>query len=151
MFMWANDLVMSTPFTDSSSPQVCPPTQMYPKPYTGTEGLDCSFPEALAHIEEKCHGQVRLNIYLSRKKNQTQTFRPHAQELCSMTVAPEAFGGGRRVAGTSRYFVDPCQGYRKYVEVAYKCKPTEFKSKVACHSDSLNLTCSDDGAESDAR
>ena len=74
MFMWANDLVMSTPFTDSFSPQVCPPTQMYPKPYTGTEGLDCSFPEALAHIEEKCHGQVRLNICLSKEKKPNSNF-----------------------------------------------------------------------------
>ncbi len=62
-----------------------------------------------------------------------------------MTVAPEAFGGGR-ISSTARFFMDPCQGYRKYVEVAYQCKPTEFRSRVACHSDRLELDC-DDGDE----
>ena len=41
---------------------------------------------------------------------------------------------------------------RKYVEVAYKCKPTVFKSKVVCQGKDLELQCgSSDGdiSESD--
>jgi hypothetical protein len=51
-----------------------------------------------------------------------------------MVVAPEVFGGGE--GGN-----DPCPQVRKYVEVAYKCKPTKFRSKVECHSQTLELDC----------
>ena len=51
-----------------------------------------------------------------------------------MVVAPEVFGGGE--GGN-----DPCPQVRKYVEVAYKCKPTQFRSKVECHSETLELDC----------
>ena len=51
-----------------------------------------------------------------------------------MVVAPEVFGGGE--GGR-----DPCPRLRKYVEVAYKCKPTQFRSKVICHSQTLHLDC----------
>ena len=50
-----------------------------------------------------------------------------------MITAPEIFGGGDTT--------DPCPGYRKYVEVAFKCKPTQFKSRVTCHSDAMELSC----------
>ncbi|KAL6438890.1 hypothetical protein ACFW04_003744 [Cataglyphis niger] len=36
---------------------------------------------------------------------------------------------------------DPCPGLRKYIEVAYKCRPYEFRSKVACENDVINLVC----------
>lgn len=56
---------------------------------------------------------------------------------------------------------DPCPGVRKYVEVAYKCRPCniiifllsvplqnyifffldEFRSKVACENDKIQLKC----------
>ncbi|XP_011188144.2 uncharacterized protein LOC105215743 isoform X2 [Zeugodacus cucurbitae] len=37
--------------------------------------------------------------------------------------------------------VDPCHKRRKIVEVAYKCRPYEFRSKVACHNDVAQLEC----------
>ncbi|XP_054272102.1 protein eva-1 homolog C-like isoform X2 [Macrosteles quadrilineatus] len=37
--------------------------------------------------------------------------------------------------------LDPCPGFRKYIEVAYKCRPYEFRSKVACQDDTLQLSC----------
>ncbi|XP_039960340.1 uncharacterized protein LOC126763529 isoform X4 [Bactrocera neohumeralis] len=37
--------------------------------------------------------------------------------------------------------VDPCHKRRKIVEVAYKCRPYEFRSKVACHNDMAQLEC----------
>ena len=40
-----------------------------------------------------------------------------------MITAPEVFGG------TSSATSDPCPGYRKYVEVAFKCRPTQFRSE----------------------
>ncbi len=39
-----------------------------------------------------------------------------------MVTAPEVFGAGAAAVGQNR---DPCPRYRKYVEVAYKCKPTQ--------------------------
>lgn len=61
----------------------------------------------------------------------------HGQEACSMVTAPEIFGSGLpSYAGG-----DPCPGVRKYVEVAYKCKPTVFKSKVVCQGNNLELKC----------
>lgn len=55
----------------------------------------------------------------------------HGQELCSLITAPEIFSRD----------VDPCPGYRKYVETAFKCKPTQFRSRVVCHGDSMSLSC----------
>ena len=41
-----------------------------------------------------------------------------------MITAPEVFGG------TSSATSDPCPGYRKYVEVAFKCRPTQFREEA---------------------
>ena len=98
--------------------QICPPTEQYPKVFDSEN--NCRLPEALKHIEEKCHDQ----------------------QVCSMVTAPEVFGGGQ--GGR-----DPCPGFRKYVEVAYKCKPTQFRSKTSCQGDTMNLTCSNSGNEQD--
>ncbi|XP_021933055.1 uncharacterized protein LOC110836293 isoform X2 [Zootermopsis nevadensis] len=48
---------------------------------------------------------------------------------CKFQTSPKTFGG------------DPCPGVRKYVEVAYKCRPYEFRSKVACENDVVPLKC----------
>ena len=44
--------------------QICPPTREYPRVFTGATdtGVPCHFPEALKHIEAKCHGQVGLTF-----------------------------------------------------------------------------------------
>ncbi|XP_066450401.1 protein eva-1 homolog A [Eleutherodactylus coqui] len=36
---------------------------------------------------------------------------------------------------------DPCPGTSKYLVVCYKCRPNEYKSKVACEDDRLRITC----------
>ncbi|XP_062890965.1 protein eva-1 homolog C-like isoform X1 [Mobula hypostoma] len=42
----------------------------------------------------------------------------------------------------SRIFgIDPCPGTSKYLMVWYKCRPNEYKSKVACEDDKLRLNC----------
>ncbi|XP_066158734.1 protein eva-1 isoform X2 [Euwallacea fornicatus] len=48
---------------------------------------------------------------------------------CKLKTSPTTFGG------------DPCPGIPKYVEVAYKCKPYEFRSKVACENERIQLKC----------
>ncbi|KAF4794092.1 hypothetical protein TURU_105115 [Turdus rufiventris] len=37
--------------------------------------------------------------------------------------------------------MDPCPGTGKYLLVWYKCRPNEYKSKVACEDDKLRLSC----------
>ncbi|KAJ8972803.1 hypothetical protein NQ317_014860 [Molorchus minor] len=48
---------------------------------------------------------------------------------CKFQTNTKTFGG------------DPCPGIRKYVEVAYKCRPYEFRSKVACENERIQLKC----------
>ncbi|XP_046390503.1 uncharacterized protein LOC124159048 isoform X2 [Ischnura elegans] len=38
-------------------------------------------------------------------------------------------------------FVDPCPRAAKFVEVAYKCRPYEFRSKVACQDETATIRC----------
>eukprot|EP00076_Gallus_gallus_P020074 XP_015140642.1 protein eva-1 homolog A isoform X3 [Gallus gallus] len=43
---------------------------------------------------------------------------------------------------SSRLFgIDPCPETAKYLLVWYKCRPNEYKSKVACEDDKLRLSC----------
>nr|XP_033341158.1 protein eva-1 homolog C-like isoform X4 [Megalopta genalis] len=48
---------------------------------------------------------------------------------CKFNTSPKTFQG------------DPCPGLPKYIEVAYQCRPYEFRSKVACENDVINLVC----------
>ncbi|KAG4077616.1 hypothetical protein HA402_008876, partial [Bradysia odoriphaga] len=48
---------------------------------------------------------------------------------CKFLAAPKTHGG------------DPCPGKRKFVEVAYKCRPYEFRSKIACENEVIQLSC----------
>ncbi|XP_012148472.1 uncharacterized protein LOC100876556 isoform X2 [Megachile rotundata] len=53
----------------------------------------------------------------------------HKKRQCKFNTSPKTFQG------------DPCPGLPKYIEVAYKCRPYEFRSKVACENDVINLAC----------
>ncbi|XP_063695680.1 protein eva-1-like isoform X2 [Culicoides brevitarsis] len=48
---------------------------------------------------------------------------------CKFLALPKNFKG------------DPCPGKQKFVEIAYKCRPYEFRSKVACENDVIQLVC----------
>ncbi|XP_047529562.1 uncharacterized protein LOC125065785 [Vanessa atalanta] len=37
--------------------------------------------------------------------------------------------------------VDPCPRARKFVEVAYKCRPSEFRSRTGCEDEVVKLSC----------
>jgi len=57
-----------------------------------------------------------------------------SKQSCSIITSTTSFG-------VSAY--DPCPGVRKYVEVAYKCRPTTFSSRMVCGGESLSLGCSE--------
>ncbi|TDG43116.1 hypothetical protein AWZ03_010473 [Drosophila navojoa] len=74
---------------------------------------------------------------------------------CKFHGSPQFYGLGASgvgdSSGTSSYHSstassnaissDPCPKRRKIVEIAYKCRPYEFRSKVACHNDVAQLEC----------
>ncbi|XP_063618865.1 protein eva-1-like isoform X2 [Cydia splendana] len=72
----------------------------------------CSWPAALQY------SLLQTVVEACQKKRQ-----------CKFHTSPKAFG------------VDPCPGSRRFVEVAYKCRPYEFRSKVGCENDVLHLSC----------
>ena len=37
--------------------------------------------------------------------------------------------------------ISPCSNQPKFVEVAYKCRPLEFRSKIICENETINLKC----------
>ncbi|XP_065337738.1 protein eva-1 isoform X2 [Cloeon dipterum] len=48
---------------------------------------------------------------------------------CKFHTSPKSYGG------------DPCPSSRKAVKVAYKCRPYEFRSKIACMNELVQLKC----------
>ncbi|XP_055384434.1 probable serine/threonine-protein kinase pats1 [Condylostylus longicornis] len=66
---------------------------------------------------------------------------------CKFNATPGTYGvgaSGRGEAGSSSFhhrMPDPCPRVRKFVEIAYKCRPYEFRSKVACENDIVQLEC----------
>ncbi|XP_059483960.1 uncharacterized protein LOC132201642 isoform X2 [Neocloeon triangulifer] len=48
---------------------------------------------------------------------------------CKFHTSPKSYGG------------DPCPSSRKAVKVAYKCRPYEFRSKVACMNELVQIKC----------
>ncbi|XP_022915138.1 protein eva-1 homolog C isoform X4 [Onthophagus taurus] len=77
----------------------------------GTAG-SCLWPKALQY------SLLQTVVEACQKKRQ-----------CKIDTSPETFGG------------DPCPGMQKYVEIAYKCRPYEFRSKTACENEILQLKC----------
>uniref|UniRef100_A0A336LMI3 CSON014631 protein n=1 Tax=Culicoides sonorensis TaxID=179676 RepID=A0A336LMI3_CULSO len=51
------------------------------------------------------------------------------KQHCRFTAPPRTFGG------------DPCPGKQRYIEIVYKCRPYEFRKKVACENDVVQLIC----------
>ncbi|ELT95416.1 hypothetical protein CAPTEDRAFT_226260 [Capitella teleta] len=48
----------------------------------------------------------------------------------------------RVLASAKTFAPDPCPGTSKYLQVAYQCRPNEFRSRVACENEELVLRCS---------
>ncbi|XP_069744860.1 protein eva-1 homolog C isoform X2 [Narcine bancroftii] len=51
------------------------------------------------------------------------------QQFCQLPVNRQVFG------------LDPCPGTSKYLIVSYKCKPKEYRSKLACEGKELKIRC----------
>lgn len=51
------------------------------------------------------------------------------RRTCRLVASAEQFGG------------DPCPGTSKYLEVAYRCRPNEFRSRITCEDENLILKC----------
>jgi len=51
------------------------------------------------------------------------------KQTCQLQTSPAAFG------------VDPCPGIRKFVEVLYKCRPSQFRSPVVCQGQRKKISC----------
>ncbi|CAL4100604.1 unnamed protein product, partial [Meganyctiphanes norvegica] len=54
----------------------------------------------------------------------------HHKNKCNIQVSPETFSTQ-----------DPCPTTRKYIEVAYKCRPETFINKIVCQDSLLDLKC----------
>ncbi|KAG4071359.1 hypothetical protein HA402_004063 [Bradysia odoriphaga] len=50
--------------------------------------------------------------------------------MCQFVAAPKSLEG------------NPCPDVRRLIYFAYKCRPYEFRSKVACENEIIQLTCS---------
>ncbi|XP_073997079.1 uncharacterized protein isoform X2 [Rhodnius prolixus] len=72
-----------------------------------------------------CHPPTSLQYSLL----QTVVEACQKKRQCKFQTSTKVFGG------------DPCPGIVKYVLVAYKCRPYEFRSKVACENDVVQLKC----------
>ncbi|KAG0730498.1 Protein eva-1 C [Chionoecetes opilio] len=55
------------------------------------------------------------------------------KQHCNIEVAPKTFSP-----------TDPCPSTRKYIEVAYKCRPKTFINKVVCEGGELDVRCDKD-------
>ncbi|XP_036346541.1 uncharacterized protein LOC118755840 [Rhagoletis pomonella] len=84
------------------------------------------------HCSIRCYR--RLLKHAKKKKHCKFNGVPHYYKLSTS-------GGPSNSSTASTINVDPCHKRRKIVEVAYKCRPYEFRSKVACHNDIAQLEC----------
>nr|XP_012215151.1 PREDICTED: uncharacterized protein LOC105667745 isoform X2 [Linepithema humile] len=89
-----------------------PPMIAEDRPTTNHTNHTCIWPQSLQH------SMLQMVVGVCQKKRQ-----------CKFNTNPKTFQG------------DPCPGLKKYIEVAYKCRPYEFRSKVACENDIINLVC----------
>ncbi|XP_046434330.1 protein eva-1 isoform X1 [Neodiprion pinetum] len=88
----------------------------------------CSTPSPQAVEKEPTHTCLWPQA-LEYSLLQTVVEACQKKRQCKFNTSPETFQG------------DPCPGLPKYIEIAYKCRPYEFRSKVACENDAVNLVC----------
>ncbi|XP_053990952.1 uncharacterized protein LOC128891098 isoform X2 [Hylaeus anthracinus] len=93
----------------------------------GTGGCTSYYPLRLA--EDKLNDVCVWPQALQYSLLQTVVEVCQKKRKCTVNPDPKKFQG------------NPCPGLPKYIEVAYKCCPYEFRSKVACENDVINLDC----------
>ncbi|XP_076751355.1 uncharacterized protein LOC143423722 isoform X1 [Xylocopa sonorina] len=97
----------------------------------GANGTDrCSYNDPSTSIGDRHWNQTCIwPQSLQYSLLQTVVDVCHKKRQCKFNTSPKTFQG------------DPCPGLPKYSEVAYQCRPYEFRSKVACENDVINLVC----------
>uniref|UniRef100_A0A1Y1N8I5 SUEL-type lectin domain-containing protein n=1 Tax=Photinus pyralis TaxID=7054 RepID=A0A1Y1N8I5_PHOPY len=98
--------------TSTLTKDLCRPKSTQSSFSRNSTNTSCLWPNALQY------SLLQTVVEVCQKKRQ-----------CKFKSSPKTFGG------------NPCPGVRKYVEVAYKCRPYEFRSKVACQNEGIQLTC----------
>ncbi|XP_014204611.1 uncharacterized protein LOC106636657 [Copidosoma floridanum] len=73
--------------------------------------------------------------------NSTCLFPSALQHSLLQTVVEVCQKKRQCTFNTTPKMSDPCPDVPKFVEVVYKCRPYEFRSKVACENDVINLSC----------
>ncbi|XP_046391583.1 uncharacterized protein LOC124159717 [Ischnura elegans] len=82
-------------------------------------------------VNTTCHWPSALQYSLLQTVVEACQKKPH----CKFQVTAKALGGAAAAVE------DICPGSSKFVEVAYKCRPFEFRSKVACEDEAAELKC----------
>ncbi|XP_065165488.1 protein eva-1 homolog C-like isoform X2 [Atheta coriaria] len=109
----------------SPEKQLCPTKSAHSPDASKDTNTSCLWPSPLQNKwEEMTQGTWGRYSLL-----QTVVEACQKKSSCKFQASPRTFEG------------DPCPGERKYVEVAYKCRPYEFRSRVACENERIQLQC----------
>ncbi|XP_031336942.1 protein eva-1 isoform X4 [Photinus pyralis] len=111
--------------TSTLTKDLCRPKSTQSSFSRNSTNTSCLWPNALQSKWE----EVAQGTWGSYSLLQTVVEVCQKKRQCKFKSSPKTFGG------------NPCPGVRKYVEVAYKCRPYEFRSKVACQNEGIQLTC----------
>ncbi|XP_071446054.1 uncharacterized protein [Hetaerina americana] len=84
-----------------------------------------------------CPGVVSPNISCSWPTKMQYTLLQMVVEACQNKPQCKFHAAPK----PGEHFMDPCPGAAKFVEVAYKCRPYEFRSKVACKDEIATIRC----------
>ncbi|KAH8360900.1 hypothetical protein KR084_001952 [Drosophila pseudotakahashii] len=103
------------------------------------------------NVLENCMWPNALQYSLLQTVVEACQKKKHCKFHGSLQFYGQGASGVGDSSGTSSYYSstarsnainsDPCPKRKKIVEVAYKCRPYEFRSKVACHNDVAQLEC----------
>ncbi|CAK1547066.1 unnamed protein product [Leptosia nina] len=97
----------------------------YGKAAPGGHGCIAERPQDMTDVNEKCLWPNAMQYSL------LQTVVEACQKKPACKFSTKSKPGA----------VDPCPHARKFVEVAYKCRPYEFRSRTGCEDDVIKLSC----------
>uniref|UniRef100_A0A7M4DV75 Protein eva-1 homolog C-like n=1 Tax=Crocodylus porosus TaxID=8502 RepID=A0A7M4DV75_CROPO len=107
-------------------------------PHRTTISIQSSFYGRIVPSHQMCPSRYPQSYATLIKEDVTCSFGTSLQKIldecqdrrsCQFLVNSRLFG------------IDPCPRTGKYLIVWYKCRPNEYKSKVACEDDKLRLSC----------
>ncbi|XP_031782156.1 uncharacterized protein LOC100678597 isoform X2 [Nasonia vitripennis] len=80
-------------------------------------------------------------MIIDNQLNSTCLWPSNLQHSLLQTVVEVCQKKRQCTFNTSPKMGDPCPDMPKFIEVVFKCRPYEFRSKVACENDAINLSC----------